>query len=152
MFIGKQQRTGGWTKLRESGDFLEMAENVKRLRRTLVILYLLAVVVTLPFAHFNVTFSVALGGAIALANFLYLERFLGKIFSTQVSSPLAQGATTFSFVFRFGLIAVLIHQFTLAGKINFPALLAGLSITFIAIMAWHGMTLLKQAQTAHKHG
>ncbi len=135
-----------------SFDRVKMAENIKGLRRTFVILYLLAIAVTLPFSHFNVSFSVALGGAIALGNFVYLERFLGKIFATQISPPVAQGVTIFLFIFRFALIAVLIHQFTVAGKIHFPALLAGLSITFIAIMTWHGMSLLKQAPVAHKHG
>ena len=135
-----------------SFEGVKMGKNTKGLRRTFVSLYILAVAVTLPFAHFNISFSVALGGAIALANFMYLERFLGKVFDTQVSPPVAQGAAIFSFIFRFGLIAVLIHQFTIAGKIHFPALIAGLSITFIAIMAWHGMSLLKQNSIAHKHG
>ncbi len=116
---------------------LNEADRVEAAGRGLVRLsvwiYLLSVALSAPLLDFYATFSVALGGAIALFNLAFLERFLSMILSDTANPGAARVMASFSFYARFGLIAAGLSFFMIAGWVNAPALLAGLSVGVIAI-------------------
>jgi len=95
--------------------------------------YLLSIALSAHSLDFRVTFSVALGGAIALFNLVALERFLYRILSGGANPGAARVMASFSFYARFGLTAVALSFFMTAGWVNAPALLVGLSVGVISI-------------------
>lgn len=102
-----------------------------------VVVYLLSILITIPFSRFDVTFSVAFGGAVALSGLFYMEHFLGIILSGKVSAPLARGLSIFSFYFRLAVIGFVTYKMLTSGILHVPSLLAGLSVTVFSIFAWH---------------
>ncbi|VAX20999.1 hypothetical protein MNBD_NITROSPINAE02-469 [hydrothermal vent metagenome] len=113
-----------------------MTDSIASFRWFNVAVYIALVAITIPFARFDVTFSVALGGFFALSSLLYLEYFLGLIFSHRLSAPMAKGLTLFSYYFRFAVIGFITYKLLIAGVIHVPSLLVGLSATTFAIFTW----------------
>lgn len=110
---------------------------MKDLRKFSVLVYFLALGLSVPFLNFNVTFSVALGGAIGIANLSILGTMLSKLLNpNSTTSNMAGVISTLLFGARFLIIAFIFYFFVEAGLINFIALIAGLSITVVSIFIW----------------
>ena len=109
---------------------------MKDLRRFSILVYFLALGLSVPFQNFNVTFSVALGGAISIANMSLLQSLLSKMLKPDANSSLAGAVSSAFFFIRFAVISLVFFIFANAGWINFIALLAGLSITVLSIFIW----------------
>ncbi len=109
---------------------------MKDLRRFTILIYFLAVGLSVPLQNFNITFSVALGGAISIANLSILGNMLSKLLNPVTSSRLAGAVSTALFAVRFLVIAFIFFIFADAGLIDFIALLAGLSVTVLSIFIW----------------
>ena len=113
-----------------------MSHSVRGLRWFCVVLYIVMIACSLAFHRFEISFSVALGGAVAILNFAYLERFLPTVLGKSASAQAAGFATMVSFYFRFMVLAAAIYYFTVAGWVHFAALCAGLSVTAVSVFLW----------------
>lgn len=110
---------------------------MKNLRSFSVLVYFLALALSAVFQNFNVTFSVALGGFISIANLSILGNMLSKLLNPNgTTSNLAGAVSTLLFGARFLVIAFIFFIFADAGWIDFIALLAGLSVTVLSIFIW----------------
>jgi len=121
---------------------------MKDLRRLSALVYFLALGLSIAFNNFNITFSIALGGAISLANFSLLNSMMSKLLDPEAGSGMAGAVSSAFFFIRFIVIALVFFAFANAGWINFIALLAGLSVTVLSIFIWSlaiGSGLLKPA-------
>jgi len=113
-----------------------MSHNLTDLRRFCVVLYAIMVAGSVLFHRFDVTFSVALGGAVAFINLRFLERFLNTVLRNTDSPSAARFLMMLSFYTRFDALAVALYICAAAGWINFAALAFGLSLTALSIFTW----------------
>lgn len=109
---------------------------MKDLRRFSILMYFLALALSILFQNFNITFSVALGGAISIANLSILGLILSRLLHPKLASGLAGALSTALFALRFLIIAFIFFIFAKAGMIDFIALIAGLSVTVLSIFIW----------------
>ena len=106
------------------------------LKRIGLALYLCVITPAYFFTGYSVSFSLALGGALALVNLALLERWLSRLITPEVDASMARGLVVFSFFLRFLATGGVIVFFLLKKMINFPALAAGLSIPLFAITVY----------------
>lgn len=114
----------------------EDRSRMKAVIRFSAALYALCCAVSLAFGSFAVTFSVAFGGAVALGNLAHLEKLLGKVTGLGASPNAVTAAAMISFLFRITLLGAALVVFIKSGWINFPGLIAGLSVTVVAAPVW----------------
>ncbi|MBI5816393.1 MAG: hypothetical protein HZB29_12370 [Nitrospinae bacterium] len=119
----------------ELADEERMIASTRRLKLFAGAIYAASVAVCGLFLGFKLTFSLAFGGAVAIMNLVYLERFCGLILKNSAGAYSAKVMAALSFYGRFGVVAAALWYFTDAGWISFPALILGLSIGPVAIFA-----------------
>lgn len=108
-----------------------------------VAVYAAMLAVSFSFFESGAAFSVALGGGITLLNLRFLSAFLKVVLSGGVSDGYARMAAVLSSYVRFAVFAVGIYLLTAKGMVNFPALLVGLSVVPLAVLAFAAIQSLK---------
>jgi len=119
----------------EKSDMAHTRDAAARLRRFCVLTFGITLLATAPFASFSVSFSVALGGALALLNLTYLEKSLVIILVPDANAAVARFMAALSFYARLAVIAAVTLAFARTGWLHFPAFIAGLSVTVIGILS-----------------
>lgn len=102
------------------------------IKKTGLLFYIPVVAISVLTASFETAFSLALGGALTLFNLAMLEKWLMKALSPSSTVSAAKFIVLFSFYIRFMITGAVILGFHIIGWVNFPGLLAGLSIPLLA--------------------
>ena len=99
-------------------------------------IYVVSLAPVAAFGGFIATFSVALGGALALINLALLEFGLARMINPGADPDMARSMAMVYFFFRLFITGGVILGFHSLGWISFPALMAGLSIPLAAITGY----------------
>jgi len=108
-----------------------------------VAVYAAELAVSFSFFESRAAFSVALGGGMTLLNLRFLSAFLKVVFSGGVSGGYAQMAAVVSFSVMFAAFGAGLYFLTAKGMVNFPALLVGLSVVPLAVLAFAAIQSLR---------
>lgn len=108
-----------------------------------VAIYAAELSASFSFFESGAVFSVALGGGITLLNLRFLSAFLKAVLSGGVSGGHARMASVVSFYVRFTAFGAGLYFLAAKGMINFPALLVGLSVVPLAVLAFAVIQSLK---------
>jgi hypothetical protein len=118
-------------------EITAVPRDIRDLKVFSALVYVIAILVAMVSSRFEILFSVALGGAFAIANLAYLVKLSAIILSNRVNPGSARILTALTFYARFALMAFAVYYFTKSGWINFPALIAGFSVTVISIPSFY---------------
>lgn len=108
-----------------------------------VAIYAVLLAVSFVLFETGAAFSVALGGGISLLNLRFLSAFLKVVLSGGVTAGHARLASVVSFYVRLAAFGAGLYFLADKGMVNFPALLLGLSVIPLGVLAFAGMQSLK---------